>query len=280
MEQAVNVIRNAKRCLVFTGAGMSKDSGIDTFRGGKGFWDGIFGKFALLYAGVPFGWHLTPGLVWSYFVSSFYAPIANAKPHDGYYALTRLREHSFNKPNHFNVVTMNVDGFHQDSGTPESNVFEIHGTVRKFCCIKCKLPIAIENPLEVAKNPPRCACGGYPRPDVTLFTESLPEESWAKANEAVNQLRKGDVVIVIGTSSVVYPAAYIPQFAHDRGATVIEVNPEEPEKSPLSSIVQVYVKGSALQILPELVDCVTGTNTGCDGSKRPTESDAETATAK
>lgn len=251
MEKASNAIRSARRCMVFSGAGMSKDSGIDTFRGGKGLWNGLFGNIVLLYAGVPFGWNFTPGLVWRLFISNFYAPIAGATPHEGYYALNRLREARFSGLKCFHVATMNVDGFHQDSGVPESNVFEVHGTVRKFCCIQCRTSINIPDPIAVASNPPRCECGGHPRPAATLFTESLPQKAWNGVETAVNQMTKGDVMLVVGTSSVVYPAAYIPQYASDRGVTIIEVNPDE--NTPIESLVDIKLKGTALDVLPELL---------------------------
>lgn len=258
MEKAVTIIKKANKCVIFTGAGMSKDSGIDTFRGAGGFWNGLFGKIILLYAGVPFGWHLTPGLVWSYFISNFYTPIINAKPHDGYYALNDLRLHLFKFKNKFHVITMNVDGLHQESGIPDNLVYEIHGSVKKFCCITCKKSMNIINPIETKNNSPRCQCGGYARPDVTLFTESLPNEPWEKANSIIKQLNKNDVMIIIGTSSVVYPAASIPSYAKARGVTIIEINPEL--YSPLGSNVDIYLQGTALNILPDLIKQIIGNN--------------------
>lgn len=249
MEKAVLAISKAQRCVIFTGAGMSKDSGIDTFRGGSGFWNGIFGNIALAYGGTPYGWSLTPGLVWSYFISNFYGPIAEAGPHNGFFALATLQKEKFKELDSFHVVTMNVDGYHQASGINASCVSEIHGTIRRYRCISCSNPIEIPNPL--TSNPPKCSiCQGYPRPDVTLFTEALPEAPWQKSCDIIRKMRKGDVMLVIGTSSVVYPAAYIPQFARDSGATIIEVNPET--ETPLKSMVDISIQGTALQILPEL----------------------------
>lgn len=263
MQDAVNAIRRANQCIIFTGAGMSKDSGVDTFRGGSGLWDGCIGKCILMYAGVPFGWKLTPGLVWSYFISNFYAPIVNAKPHDGYYSLNDLRLKLFNynntnsKRSKYHIITMNVDGLHQESGIPDEIVYEIHGTIKKFCCMNCKKNIIINNPIETKYNCPKCECGGYARPDVTLFTESLPIEPWQNAENAINSLRKNDVLIVIGTSSLVYPAAYIPKYAKQKNATIIEINPDDKNNSPLKSLVDIYLKGTALNILPTLINQVT-----------------------
>ncbi len=130
---------------------------------------------------------------------------------------------------------MNVDGLHQLAGSNPDSVFEVHGTVRRFCCCKCRSPIIIPDPLLVKDNPPLCSCGGYPRPDVTLFTEALPQEPWENAVDAVSLLRQEDVMIIVGTSSVVYPAASLPEMAKRRGCTLIEINPDDV--TPLKQLV-------------------------------------------
>jgi len=254
---AARHILASKRCVVFTGAGMSADSGVDTFRsaGGTGFWGGVAGKAALAYGGTPLGWNCTPGLVWSYFISSFLEPIYNATPHDGYYALVELEKECYPEQGSFHVVTMNVDGFHQASGTSPAQVSEVHGTIRLFECIQCKQRIDIADPLPTRSSPPRCtACGGYPRPSVTLFTEALPQNEWRTASCAMNRLRSGNVLLVIGTSSVVYPAASLPEIAKSNGAVVIEVNPDE--NTPLSGIVDVKLNGGAKDMLTALVAAI------------------------
>ena len=195
---AAQLIHSAKRCVVFSGAGMSKDSGIDVFRGSgnSGFWNGIFGKFALIYGGTPFGWNWTPSYVWLYFINTFLAPIAAAEPHAGYYALFNMSTHA-SKP--FDVITMNVDGLHQASGFSEDHVIEVHGTLKRFRCISCANSISIPNPISTSNTPPRCPlCKGFPRPDVTLFTESLPEVEWERAQQIISSLQPGDVMIIVG----------------------------------------------------------------------------------
>jgi NAD-dependent deacetylase len=255
LEEAVRAILASKRCIVFTGAGMSADSGIDTFRsarGGNGFWSGLMGKAALLYGGTPLGWKVSPAYVWSQFIPMFLEPIYKAQPHEGYYALAELQRLCY-RDHHslFHVITMNVDGFHQQSGIDPFSVSEVHGTVRRFQCISCAKAIEIENPLETVSNPPRCVCGGYPRPAVTLFFEGLPQGEWGQAVRAIRKLEPKDVVLVIGTSSVVYPAADLPEMGKNRGATVIEVNPDE--NTPLSSIVDIKLVGGAKDMLTALI---------------------------
>lgn len=148
---------------------------------------------------------------------------------------------------------MNVDGFHQMSGFEKSKVFEVHGTIRRFRCLSCNTSIPeIVNPtVDTSTRCPKCR--GYPRPDVTLFTESLPEDEWIGAVQATINLKPNDVMLVIGTSSMVYPAAGIPQMAKERGVKIIEVNPSPQEASPISRIVDVYIQGTALEALVTLV---------------------------
>lgn len=249
-KRAGALIIQSKACVVFTGAGMAADSGVDTFRSAGGLWSGVFGSMALLYGGTPLGWKLTPGYVWSQFIPMFLEPISRAVAHEGYFKLGELKELCFqDKP--FNIVTMNVDGFHQASGADPAHVCEVHGTIRKFKCISCDAPIQIDDPVSTRSNPPRCAaCGGYPRPDVTLFTEALPSREWERAMDAVNTLRPNDVMIVIGTSNTVYPAASIPQLARRRGAIIIDINPDE--NSQVQSDIQLC--GGAKDMLVELVN--------------------------
>eukprot|EP00927_Polykrikos_kofoidii_P039859 TRINITY_DN34164_c0_g2_i1.p1 TRINITY_DN34164_c0_g2~~TRINITY_DN34164_c0_g2_i1.p1 ORF type:complete len:264 (-),score=55.36 TRINITY_DN34164_c0_g2_i1:83-874(-) len=251
VEQAVEAIQHAKRCIVFSGAGASADSGIGTFRGEGGAWSGFTGAIKLAWGGTPFGWRWTPGLVWSRFVDEFYGPIAEAVPHDGLVALAELQQKRFGSRMSF--ITMNVDGLHQAAGS--EHVAEVHGSVKRFRCSSCDATAQPDLPLDPS-NQPRCQvdhCGGRVRPDVTLFLESLPEDQFDAANEAIQSLSRGDVMLIVGTSSVVYPAADLPSVAKRRGATLIEFNLEMP--TPLSSLVKIAVPGRAADTLRA---CVNG----------------------
>jgi NAD-dependent deacetylase len=161
-----------------------------------------------------------------------------------------MRREKFNEGN-FEVITMNVDGMHGN----EDYVHEVHGTVQRFRCIKCAHPIHISDVMESKANPPKCGqCGGYPRPDVTLFTEALPQDEWLASLSAVRKLSEGDVLIIVGTSSVVYPAANLPVVAKRRGATLIEINPQE--NTPLADLVDIHLRGGAGDMLTDLADGV------------------------
>jgi len=252
--RAAKAIAGAQRCVVFSGAGSSADSGIGTFRGTDGTWSGIWGSLALLWGGTPIGWRWTPGYVWSRFVLDFYAPIAAAEPHAGLHALTKLQRERFQGAARMQFVTMNVDSLHQMAGSDA--VAEVHGSVQRFRCSSCGNRASPQLPLD-AKRQPRCeGCGGRMRPDVTLFLEGLPEDQWDAACTAIGALRPGDVMLVVGTSSVVYPAAHLPSDAKRRGATIIEFNLDVP--SPLSDIVDISVQGRACETLPTCVKMALG----------------------
>jgi len=227
--------------------------GIGTFRGSGGAWSGIMGRISLVWGGTPLGWKWTPGLVWSRFVNDFYSEIATATPHAGLLALADLQREHFGD-HRMAFVTMNVDGLHQLAGAQA--VSEVHGTVRKFRCMKCRAPMRLEPPIPASPQP-RCSapgCNGRVRPCVTLFTEGLPADEWIAAQREVSLLGPGDVILVVGTSSVVYPAASLPEEAVARGATLIEFNLQMP--TPLSELAHIGVEGSAKETLRECVDSV------------------------
>ena len=214
-------------------------------------WSGWLGYLYLLYGGIPFGWNLTPSWTWSLFFDKFYSAIASAHPHTGYYALKRLQEERFHE--NMSIITMNVDGFHQSSGFADEDVAEVHGTIKKFRCSHCQMKLTdIVTPTRVC---PRCpSCGGYGRPDVTLFTEQLPEKEWTKATAMIGTLSANDVVLIIGTSSVVYPAASLPGLASRRGCILIEINPQT--ETPLQKLRNIHLQGTAASVLVELADSV------------------------
>ena len=176
MIDAAMTIRSAERLVVFTGAGMSADSGIATFRkGGSSLWSGIRGTLALAWFGTPIGWNVMPGWAWAAYLSEFYGPIAKAGPHAGHMALASLEKKFGDK---MTIVTMNVDGFHTSAGS--TTVVEVHGTVNR---LKCKQHGVVDLPLATAEEMRgyRCpSCNGHVRPDVVLFGESLPEGEWSR----------------------------------------------------------------------------------------------------
>jgi NAD-dependent deacetylase len=210
---------------------MSADSGVATFRTSadgtpSGYWEGLRGKLALAAFGIPAGWSWFPETAWIKYLEEFYSPIANAAPNPGHFALAELEKIVTKEGKEFDIVTMNVDGYHQRAGN--TKVSEVHGTVTRHRCVKNGHPMDISQEYlsNFSKKPiPKCAiCNSTPRPDCVLFTESLPEDQWIEADRVSRRLKSRDVMIVIGTSSVVYPAASLPEIAAASGATIIECN--------------------------------------------------------
>ena len=271
IDQVAQYVMQAKRLVVFSGAGMSVESGIDTFRGQGGLWNGLLGKLTLMTFGTPLGWNVAPQTGWKHFVKKFYEPIVLAQPNAGHLALASLQRDFFNSQTNrsMHVITQNVDGLHQTAGS--SNVFELHGSLRKFCCTSHH-PFDFEkyfkenptsdirvkedgSPMSLPIPSPKCqedGCSKHLRPDCTLFFEGLPPLQYNSAADVVEEMEKGDVMFVVGTSAVVYPAAYMPQAAAYRGVRIVEFNLEETNFNELPNYI--FVKGKCSETIPQLVE--------------------------
>jgi len=217
MEKIVQTIVNAKKLIVFTGAGISKASGIQTFRDMDGLWKDFDPQ---VYATFD-GFINDPEKVWKWYLYR-YDKIKQAKPNEGHYFVATL-ENYFKS---FAVITQNVDGLHQKAGS--KNVIELHGSIHRVKCISCKNKLSMDD-INFDIIPPLCECGGLLRPDVVWFGEALPEK---ELTYAFDFARNADVVIVIGTSCVVYPAAEIPYIVKRIGGKIIELNPEYTQLTP------------------------------------------------
>ncbi|ABL87969.1 Silent information regulator protein Sir2 [Pyrobaculum islandicum DSM 4184] len=233
--KAAELVHKSAFCIAFTGAGISAESGVPTFRGAGGLWE----RYKPEELATPEAFERNPELVWRWYRWR-QELVYNAKPNPGHLALAELENLGVIKA----IITQNVDGLHQRAGS--KNVVELHGSLWRARCVKCGLTYRLERPVEEIL--PRCPnCGGLLRPDVVWFGEPLPQDVW---NKAVELAHKSDVVLVIGTSGVVYPAAYIPHIAKRNGALVIEINTEE---SAITPIADIFIKGRAGVVLPALV---------------------------
>lgn len=269
LERAAEFLQAASKCVVFTGAGMSADSGIQTFRkSSKGLWSGVFGGMALLFFGTPIAWKWTPQLAWKKYLTHFLGPIWEAEPHVGHQALATLEQMRFSP---LPIITMNVDGLHQRAGC--KSVAELHGSVNTNRCKKHGLlpeysidreagggeggQTSVETRLKEMEKWKCPHCASPPRPNFVLFGEGLPDDEWLKATSFLNTLRPEDedVLIVVGTTGGVYPAASLPERALRRGIRTIEIN---MHRSPLSHSVDVYLEGKARDVLPALIDRALG----------------------
>ena len=235
-EQLIKRLRSASSVAVFTGAGISAESGVPTFRGEDGLWKKFrpeelanFGAFVK-----------NTDLVWEWY-NYRRRIIETIRPNAGHYALAQMEKHHES----FVVITQNVDNLHIRAGS--TKVYELHGNITRNYCIDCGKTVNDENILD-SKKVPRCSCGGMVRPDVVWFGELLPEKAW---NAGVNAAENADIFFAIGTSAVVYPAASIPQIAKRAGAYVVEINLERTDLSPFADEVLL---GKSGEILPRLVE--------------------------
>jgi len=237
---AAELLATARRGLALTGAGVSAESGIPTFRGEGGLWT----KYDPVKVASIEYFMADPGAYWK--VSKDRGRVAlAARPNPGHHALAMLEA-----AGHLNaVVTQNTDGLHQESGS--RHVIEVHGSGRTVQCLDCgsREPRSEVQARLEAEMPPRCrVCGGiFLKPTVVLFGEPMPH---AAVQEAFALARQADVMLVVGSSLVVYPAAEIPVAALRSGAPLIVIN---AEPTPLDEVATVVIRGKSGEVLPEIV---------------------------
>lgn len=239
--ELVDRLARARRVAALTGAGISAESGIPTFRDPGGLWE-TFKPEEL--ANVQ-AFLRNPRLVQAWY--SHRRSVAEEKaPNPGHEALAELE----NLVSDFLLVTQNVDNLHQRAGS--TKMAELHGNITRSYCIDCGKAATHEETKSIASGvAARCsACGGYIRPDVVWFGEMLPEGVMEQAGEAA---QRAEVFLSIGTSAVVYPAARLPLLAKERGAYVAEIN---IEASAIAGYVDEVVLGKAGEVLPALVQAV------------------------
>jgi NAD-dependent deacetylase len=245
VERAAELLSRAHHGVALTGAGVSAESGIPTFRGEGGLWT----KYDPVKVSSIDSFLADPASYWQ--VSKDRGRVAlAAKPNPGHTALAALEQAGHLAA----IVTQNTDGLHQDSGA--RRVIELHGSGRKVQCLECG---AVESRQDVQDRlnlemPPRClACGGaLLKPTVVLFGEPMPVEAVTLARELAE---KADVMLVVGTSLVVYPAAEIPLVASRAGAPMIVVN---AEPTPLDRFAEVVIHGRSGEVLPQIVALIDG----------------------
>ena len=237
-ERLTLLLKTAESVVAFTGAGISAESGVPTFRGG----DGIWAKMRPEELASMAGFLKNPDLVWQWYAHRKNV-IARVEPNAGHRALVSL-ERLFP---HVTVVTQNIDNLHRRAGS--SVVHELHGNIERNYCMKCGTAYANEAVLAASGVPLCNACGGTIRPDVVWFGEMLPEEEWERA---VRAAQSADLFFSIGTSSVVYPAASLPLTAKMQGAYLVEIN---TERTPLTGRADEFLQGPAGDILPAIYTC-------------------------
>ncbi len=238
LNRAADILRNAHHLAVLTGAGVSAESGVPTFRDAQsGYWS----RFDPLTLATPEGFARDPGLVWRWYMSRLESAV-DAAPNPGHFALAALE----NYVDTLVLLTQNVDMLHERAGS--TNVVHLHGSIGRYRCVNCAAPYELQPGDREAEWPPICPlCGGFIRPDVVWFGELLPAHALDAAWQAAERC---DALLVVGTSGLVYPAAQLPRIAQQQGAPVIDVNPEPNE---ISAWADVFVQGKSGEVLPEVV---------------------------
>lgn len=235
LEAARIALRKARRIAVLTGAGISKESGLPTFREPQ---TGLWSQYKPEDLANPHAFAVNPELIWAWYIWRLEL-CRHAVPNAGHFALSKLAAQV-----ELTLLTQNVDGLHRRAGS--AAVIELHGNLERGRCTACRNVQTLE---EAVQNPPRCkCCGAMLRPDVVWFGEDLPQLAFETAHAAFMAC---DVALIVGTSGLVQPAAGLASVAKRAGATVIEINPLE---TTLTALVDYALRGSSCELLPALLE--------------------------
>ena len=253
IRRAASDMVTSKYAIVLTGAGMSTESGVPDFRGPQGIWARDSGAEAKAYQRYDL-FLSDPKLYWEEMLDkrgthgSFYGEVRKAEPNPGHYALAEFEKLGFV----MSVITQNIDGLHEKAGN--KNVIYYHGSVYKLRCASCGLRFDFDEDL-LKKLPPYCSCGGIIKYDIVHFKESIPFDVLEQAQEEVS---KCDLMLICGTSAVVYPFAALPQMSRSMNKSnlrIIEIN-SEPTPLTHEGISDYLIQGKTGEILPAIVDAV------------------------
>lgn len=236
-KRAAKDLNDAQHIVALTGAGISVESGIPPFRGKGGIWE----KFdPMEYAHID-AFMKDPEKVWTVLLKEMKEIVDKAKPNDAHLGLVKLEKLG----KKITIITQNVDGLHQTAGS--TDVIEFHGNFAWHYCLGCHKRYASDQ-LDLAFIPPRCNCGGILRPECVFFGEMIPPDLLLRSRQISSQC---EVMLVIGTSAVVQPAAWMPVIARDAGAKVIEIN---PESTPFTNDISAYLlQGKAGEIMKKII---------------------------
>lgn len=232
---AAAVIAESTSLIAFTGAGVSADSGVPTFRGSGGLW----GSYDERHLELGF-FMREPALAWKTIRAIFYEFALDVRPNDAHRILAEWERDGLLSL----IVTQNIDGLHGRAGSKE--VVEFHGSLSELACLRCGERVPASREL-LSELPPRCPCGGVYKPDFVFFGEGIPERASLRSFAAA---RRADACLVIGSTGTVYPAASIPRLVKERGGRVVEINPEPSEFSEgVSDVVIPLGAAEAMRLL-------------------------------
>jgi len=238
IKKAADDLAAAGKVTALTGAGISTESGIPPFRGKGGLWE----RFDPMEIAHIDALTRDPARVWRILVKEMKTIVDTAAPNDGHRGLAKLEE--MGKLD--TVITQNIDGLHQAAGN--SDVIEFHGTFAWQRCMDCSRKYPTQE-VDVSQIPPLCICGGILRPDVVFFGEMIPQDALWRSRQVASDC---DMMLVVGTSAVVQPAALMPVIAKEGGAKVVEIN---PERTPLTDEISDYlIMGGAGEVMNQIIE--------------------------
>jgi len=239
---AAALLQGAHSVACLTGAGVSAESGVATFRDAA---TGLWSRFDPQKLASQEGFVADPGLVWRWTMERL-QNMSSVQPNPGHFALAKLAE----RFEQFDLITQNIDDLHERGGSP--TVYHLHGSIARYRCNRCRAGYTLRPQDRASATPPVCPyCRGFIRPDIVWFGEMLPRQELEEAWRAVSEC---DVMLVVGTSGVVYPAAQLPQMAQQQGAAIIEVNPDPTAMAYAPDVVLRRPSGEALPALLERLE--------------------------
>ncbi len=243
---AAEWILESKYTVLFTGAGISVESGIPPFRGENGLWSKYNPSFLLMSY---FKEH--PKESWELIYKIFYDFFNKANPNDAHYIIAELEKKGLINA----IITQNIDNLHQNAGS--KNIVEYHGTSRTLTCLNCAQKVNSNKLINKEKLPPHCPhCDGLLKPNFVFFNEPIPPETQILSNKYTSM---AELFILVGTTGEIFPASLIPYVAREKGARIIEVN-IEPTKYT-QTIVDILLKGKATEVFMKLKKYLNSTNT-------------------
>ncbi len=232
--QAARLLKGARHVTVFTGAGISVESGIPPFRGPGGLWSRVDPAFIEIDY-----FRRNPLESWRKIKEIFYDFLGTALPNSAHTGVAAMEKAGLVKT----VITQNIDGLHQRAGSRE--VIEFHGNYLWLTCLECSRRLAAR-PERLDMLPPACACGGLLKPDFIFFGEGIPDEVMQRSYQEASQ---ADLFLIIGASGEVQPACQIPPLAKSRGAKLLEINLHESNFTPISD---VFLQGAATEVVSSI----------------------------
>ena len=235
IQEAIEILKDSKYTVAFTGAGISVESGIPPFRGPGGLWS----QYDPIILDLDY-YSIHSDKSWPVVKKLFFDFFGSAKPNAAHLALAKMEQEGRLKE----IITQNIDNLHQEAGS--KNVYEFHGNSRQFLCLDCGTVYQVSD-LVLTEEPPHChqkSCNGLLKPDFIFFGEGIPVDAYEASIQAANN---ADVFILIGTTGEIMPASQIPYLAKQNGAKIIEINITESSFTP--KITDVFLQGKATKVL-------------------------------